>query len=81
MDVLCERQCESPRRAAQQRDLLQLAEAKIVIESWRRHYNPKRPHSLLGYPAPTPDAVQGPASPSGDASPATPTVPPRPDMH
>jgi hypothetical protein len=25
-----------------------LAEAKTVIESWRRHYNPKRPHSSLG---------------------------------
>jgi transposase InsO family protein len=24
-----------------------LAEAKIVIESWRRHYNTKRPHSSL----------------------------------
>ena len=26
-----------------------LAEAKIIIESWRRHYNTKRPHSSLGY--------------------------------
>ena len=26
-----------------------LAEAKIIIESWRRHYNTKRPHSLLRY--------------------------------
>jgi putative transposase len=26
-----------------------LAEAKIVIEAWRRHYNTKRPHSSLGY--------------------------------
>jgi hypothetical protein len=25
-----------------------LAVAKIVIESWRRHYNTKRPHSSLG---------------------------------
>ena len=26
-----------------------LAEAEIVIESWRRHYNTKRSHSSLGY--------------------------------
>ena len=25
------------------------AEAKIVIEHWRRHYNEVRPHSSLGY--------------------------------
>ena len=27
-------------------------EAQIVIESWRRHYNTKRPHASLGYRAP-----------------------------
>jgi len=27
-----------------------LAEAKIVIESWRRHYNTERPHASLEYP-------------------------------
>jgi len=26
-----------------------LAEAKILIEAWRRHYNTIRPHSSLGY--------------------------------
>ena len=25
-----------------------LAKAKIISESWRRHYNTKRPHSSLG---------------------------------
>jgi transposase InsO family protein len=25
-----------------------LAEAKVVIEGWRSHYNTKRPHSSLG---------------------------------
>jgi transposase InsO family protein len=49
-----------------------LAEAKIIIESWRRHYNTKRPH---------PEVVQWPASPSGAAPPATPAVAPRPVMH
>jgi len=58
-----------------------LAEAKIIIESWRRHYNTKRPHSSLGYRPPAPEAVQWPASPSGTASPATPAVAPRPVMH
>ncbi|MDF2969834.1 MAG: putative transposase, partial [Microvirga sp.] len=28
------------------------AEAKAVIESWRRHYNEVRPHSSLGYLTP-----------------------------
>ena len=32
-----------------------LAEAKIVIESWRRHYNTKRPHSSLGWKPPAPE--------------------------
>ena len=28
------------------------AEAKVVIEQWRRHYNEVRPHSSLGYLTP-----------------------------
>jgi len=32
-----------------------LAEARIVIESWRRHYNTVRPHSSLGYRPPAPE--------------------------
>ena len=28
------------------------AEAKVVIEGWRRHYNEVRPHSSLGYLTP-----------------------------
>ena len=58
-----------------------LAEAKIVIESWRRHCNTKRPHSSLGYRPPVPEVVHRPAPPSGAASQATPTVAPRPVMH
>jgi putative transposase len=58
-----------------------LAEAKIIIESWRRQYNTKRPHSSLGYRPPAPEVVQWPAAPSGPASPATPAVAPRPVMH
>ena len=34
-----------------------LAEAKAVIESWRQHYNTRRPHSSLGYKPPAPAAI------------------------
>jgi len=29
-----------------------LAEAKVVMEAWRKHYNQERPHSRLGYHTP-----------------------------
>ncbi|HWW59338.1 MAG TPA: IS3 family transposase [Sphingopyxis sp.] len=45
-----------------------LAEARILIEAWRRHYNTVRPHSSLGYRPPAPEAVPSPVSPSGSAS-------------
>ena len=32
-----------------------LKEARILIESWRRHYNAVRPHSSLGYRPPVPE--------------------------
>ncbi|GAU83472.1 mobile element protein [Bosea sp. BIWAKO-01] len=41
-----------------------LAEAKAVIESWRKHYNTVRPHSSLGYRAPVPAAIMPPPNPS-----------------
>ena len=31
---------------------LSRAEAKAIIEAWRRHYNEVRPHSSLGYLTP-----------------------------
>ena len=58
-----------------------LKEAEVVIESWRRHNNTKRPHSSLGYRPPAPEVVLWPASPPGAASPATPTVAIKPVMH
>ena len=58
-----------------------LREAKVVIESWRQHYNTVRPHSSPGYRPPAPQAVLWPATPSGPASPATPAVAPKPVMH
>ena len=41
-----------------------LAEAKILIERWRREYNEFRPHSSLGYrpPAPVATLLRPPAS-------------------
>ena len=33
-----------------------LREAQIIIESWRKHDNTKRPHSALGYRPPAPEA-------------------------
>jgi putative transposase len=34
-----------------------LAEARYLIERWRRHYNQFRSHSSLGYRPPAPEAV------------------------
>jgi transposase InsO family protein len=58
-----------------------LAEARIIIEGWREHYNTMRPHSSLGYKPPAPSAVLWPAAPFQAASPATPAVAARPTMH
>jgi len=52
-----------------------LAEAKIVIESWRQHYNTLRPHSSLGYKPPAPAAVLWPGTPT------TSTIAAKPTMH
>ena len=45
-----------------------LAEARILIEAWRRHYNTVRPHSSLGYRPPAPEAVPSPVLAAGSAS-------------
>ncbi len=34
-----------------------LAEAKVLIEQWRVHYNTLRPHSSLGYRPPAPELI------------------------
>ena len=39
-----------------------LAEAKIVIEQWRKYYNTVRPHSSLGYRPPAPEVISWPVS-------------------
>ena len=58
-----------------------LAEAQIVIESWRQHYNTGRPHSSLGYKPPAPVAVVWPPTKTQPASPAISTVADKPTMH
>jgi len=34
-----------------------LAEAQVLIEAWRRHFNAVRPHSSLGYQPPAPETI------------------------
>ena len=51
-----------------------LAEAKIVIERWRHHYNTQRPHSSLGYKPPAPHALLWPAEPRPSTMAAKPTM-------
>ena len=60
-----------------------LAEARVIVESWRRFYNTSRPHGSLGYRPPAPEvfipqftqaaALPQPASPQALA--------PKPPMH
>jgi len=35
------------------------AEAKVIIETWRQHYNEVRPHSSLGYLTPNEFVARG----------------------
>jgi putative transposase len=51
-----------------------LAEARIVIESWRQHYNTQRPHSSLGYKLPAPSAMLLPSAPRSSAMADKPTM-------
>lgn len=51
-----------------------LAEAKVLLERWRQHYNTVRPHSALGYQPPAPEVLLllpsptvGGSGPSGSA--------------
>jgi transposase InsO family protein len=52
-----------------------LNEARIVIESWRRHYNAVRPHASLGYKPSAPE-VFVPALVARAASQSRPATPP-----
>tara|TARA_R110000751_G_C13720117_1_gene475355 strand:+ start:382 stop:1224 length:843 start_codon:yes stop_codon:yes gene_type:complete len=54
-----------------------LAEARVVVEGWRGHYNTVRPHSSLGYRPPAPEVLLWPAPPSK----AAPVMALKPTMH
>jgi transposase InsO family protein len=63
-----------------------LHEAKIVIESWRRHYNTVRPHASIGYRAPAPEVfvpalAAWPAAQPRPAPPAMLPLVPRPTLN
>jgi hypothetical protein len=58
------RRTEAVDRSLQLRDELlngelffSLAEAQVLIEAWRRHYNAARPHSSLNYRPPAPETI------------------------
>jgi transposase InsO family protein len=59
-----------------------LQEAKIVIESWRRHYNAVRPHASLAYRAPAPEVIipRPAAWPAAQPRPASPAMLPLPHV-
>lgn len=58
-----------------------LAEAKVIIEAWRRYYNTERPHSSLGYKPPAPQAIVWPVPTRGSAPPSAQAIAPRPIMN
>jgi transposase InsO family protein len=53
-----------------------LAEARVLIERWRRHYNTVRPHSALNHRPPAPDVVLPvrPAAANGSGSMGSPQL-------
>jgi len=61
-----------------------LAEARIIVESWRHHHNTVRPHGSLGYKPPAPE-VFIPAFAARAALQPQPAMPPalalRPSLH
>ena len=58
-----------------------LAEAKVIIEAWRRYYNTERPHSSLGYKPPAPEAIAWPSKPARSLPPAAQAMAEKPIMH
>ena len=59
-----------------------LAEARVLIEQWRVHYNTARPHSSLGYRPPAPEVVvSGTPMPPGRPGPTGSAQPPAAVLH
>ncbi len=61
------------RRTAQWRNLYSLAEAKVLIEAWRRHYNTVRAAQQPGLPAPAGTGAARPPLPASGAASLPPT--------
>jgi putative transposase len=58
-----------------------LAEARVIIEAWRRYYNTERPHSSPGYKPPAPEAILWPTPRRGSAPPSAQAMAEKPIMH
>jgi transposase InsO family protein len=58
-----------------------LAEAKVLIEQWRKHYNTVRPHSALGYRPPAAEVLLVSTATPPSRSGPTGSAPARPAMH
>src|SRR3712207_1827913 len=62
-----------------------LAEAQVLIEQWRQHFNTVRPHSALGYRPPAPEVAMPtlamPPPRTGPAGSAPRPCPPRDRRH
>jgi transposase InsO family protein len=61
-----------------------LKEAKIMIESWRRHYNTIRPHETLDYKLPAPKVFAPTVAARASVQPRpaqTPALVPKPSMN
>ena len=57
-----------------------LADARMVIEGGRQHYDTRRPHASLGYTPPALPVVLWPAAQTQPTSPATSNMVAKPTM-
>lgn len=53
--------------------LSSVKEAKVLVESWRRHYNSRRPHSAMDYRPTAPETI-APNSAGAAAGPTSPAL-------
>lgn len=57
-----------------------LAEARVVVEAWRVHYDTILPHSSLDYRPPAPEALHWASKTDMSSPPASPALAQRPIM-
>ncbi len=48
------------KRPTPQQVIRMLLDIQVWVERWRKHYSQARPHSVLGYRRPAPEAIQLP---------------------